>query len=266
MQHLRQDGADYQPKGASQLLPKDLRCLCRYLLSSQSIVRLQTWVMILLACKMFLRPDKVVTIQLNSFIPELNCQKGNNTIGMLCKVKGKQDGRIVHLWIWADDECPDLCPVRHLLVYLFKTKHKGGPLFPTATELLQRKPENWNGLYTTQVSYDSFREDMTKLYNECLFERNLKVGLQMFRKTAYLLGIWGDGKWASLKQSGRHQTESSADLYKKDAETLKLIDNVFKDKENRVSTWIPIYCEAPSQATYLNLESSAFALPLYDLA
>jgi len=54
MHHLQQAGADYQPKGASQLLPCDLRQIWRYLLSSQCIVKLQTWVMILMSCKMFL--------------------------------------------------------------------------------------------------------------------------------------------------------------------------------------------------------------------
>ena len=88
----------------------------------------------------------------------------------------------------------------------------------------------------------------------------------MFRKTAYLLGIWGDGEWTALKQSGRHKTETSAEIYKRDADTLKLIDDVFKNPKNRVSTWRPIFCETPKEATYLNLESTAYALPLHEVA
>jgi hypothetical protein len=51
------DGHDYEPYGASQLLPKDVRRLRRRLLASNNIVGLETYTMVIMGIKCFLRPD-----------------------------------------------------------------------------------------------------------------------------------------------------------------------------------------------------------------
>jgi hypothetical protein len=46
---------------------------------------------------------------------------------------------------------------------------------------------------------------------------DIKVGCQMFRKTGYLLAIFGDDNNIELKQSARHSTDQNSGKYRKDA-------------------------------------------------
>lgn len=54
--------------------------------------------------------------------------------GLAVKIKGKSDKKWKTLMIWADQH-PQLCPIRHLLVYIFVAKIKSGNLFPSYNEL-----------------------------------------------------------------------------------------------------------------------------------
>lgn len=262
---LKKDGFEWEPNGASQLLPKDVRRIRNKLLSSNNIVGLETYTMVLMGIKCFLRPDELMTIKAEHFIPQLFCQHQGRIIGMVVKVKGKADKKWVYLWIWADDENPDLCPLRHLLAYLHLSQHRGGPLFPKAAELL-RPPAD--GVYRKPEDYDNFRVVFKKILIDCLPDRGegLTVGLHMFRKTGYLFAIWGDAEWCPLKASARHASDENAMLYRKDADSLKEMNHIFKDPMNRVSKWKNIRCEAPTTATYMNLESTAFNKPLATVA
>jgi hypothetical protein len=262
---LSLEGKGYESRGADQFLPKDLRRIREYLLAQNTLVGLQTYTACLLGCKMFLRPDEVLPIRIEQFIPELFIVKNDKIIGLLVWVNGKCDKNVKkYLFIWADDDCPELCPLRHLLVYIFLAKHgKSGHLFPHAKELHSPPAD---GIFVTEINKDSFRSAFERIVKKALPARKFKYGLQVFRKTGYLLAIWGNGSWTLIKESARHLTDKHAKTYRKDADALKLIDDVFKDPENRVSQWKSIKCVAPNQATYLNLESSAFALPLHELA
>ena len=133
-------------------------------------------------------------MEYSHFVPELFVRDGNNQIRGLCvKVCGKSDGEVwKYRWLWADDECPDLCPVRHLLIYVFVSGIKGGYLFPKTKELVGRdKPDD--GVFQTCVPYSTHRRQFIELVERVLPEYDIKVGLHMWRKTAYLLGIWGGG-------------------------------------------------------------------------
>jgi hypothetical protein len=188
---------------------------------------------------------------------------------MVFRVQGKRDKKERFLWLWADDECPDLCPVRHLLVFIFLANIVTGPIFPNLKDLVAETittvPILANNQPTTtreevSMSYEKFSKFFQKIVSECVDERGMKVGLQMLRKTGYLLGVWGGGLFHDLRMCARHETESSADRYLKDAIALKLVDTLFHDPDNRVSEFRSIVCLAPNQATYLNLPSSANCL------
>ena len=158
-------------------------------------------VLIIMGCKMFLRPDELLTIELKDFVPKLCVSKGDRIVGLLCKVMGKCDGKEVNLWIWADDENPELCPVRHLLVYMYLAEIKGGYLFPKKAELLGKeepseieegdktiyKPRD--GVYKHALPYSSFLPTFKKIVEQCLPKKALRIGLHMLRKTANLLGV-----------------------------------------------------------------------------
>jgi hypothetical protein len=66
--------------------------------------------------------------------------KENGVEGIMFKIKEKYDCTPQYLTLWADDDCPDLCPVWLLFVYLFLTGIKGGHLFPSDNELNKMLP------------------------------------------------------------------------------------------------------------------------------
>jgi hypothetical protein len=257
------DGANYQPKGCSQLLPCDLRDIRNYLLASQDLKCLRNFVMILIGTKLFLRPDELVNIRAEDFVPNLFARQGNKIIGMAVKVQGKRDERWQHLWLWADDMCPDLCPLRHLFVYLHLSRHAGGYLFPTNCEL-DALPSS--GVFETHFEYRSFLRDFKSIVSVSLPKHrseNMKIGLHMFRKCGYLLAIWGDGEWEMIKKGARHKSKMDAEIYRRDADSLKALQNEFEDPRNRVGKYKPIYIDAPWEHTSLNMHSSAFSVPFH---
>ena len=61
-------------------------------------------------------------VELDHFILELVDYYNSGEVERLCvKVKGKSDKEWVTLLIWSDNENPEFCLVRHLLVYLKST-------------------------------------------------------------------------------------------------------------------------------------------------
>lgn len=257
---------NYQEMGNSQLTPKELRLIRAALLATNTLEGLATYTMILCGCKLFARQDEVGSMQIEHFVPELFLRKDNRVYALCVKIRGKTDGgQWQYRWIWADDECPDLCPVRHLLCYIFLSGHMGGFLFPRSREFGRDKPAD--GIYTTSVSYNTFRKWFKDFIATLLRNPKLKVGLHMWRKTAYLLGIWGNGDWADLKQSARHKTDTEAEKYAKDAKSLMQLHEIFRDPMNRVGKWRSIVCEAPSQAARMAATGSdAQGMPLHQLA
>jgi hypothetical protein len=69
--------------------------------------------------------------------------------------------------------------------------------------------------------YSTFLPAFKKLVARVLPDQDLQVGgLQMMRKTVYLLGIWGGGEWGELKTSACHKTNKHAATYRRDAKAL----------------------------------------------
>ena len=95
---------------------------------------------------------------------------------------------------------------------------------------------------------------------------DLKIGVHMLRKTAYLLALWGGGKFHHIMGSARHTTYPSARLYAKDALSLKELSNIYNHHDNQVGKWQTIVASQLSQAARLNMQLSAFRLPLPKLA
>ena len=86
--------------------------------------------MLLITICLFLRGDEVVKIKIEDFNPEISIVDENGiVISLAVTVFGKSDRNPVTLVMWANDEIPAFCPVKHLLVYLFLSKIKKGYLF-----------------------------------------------------------------------------------------------------------------------------------------
>ena len=131
----RKDGANWIERGDSQLLPSDLLLLRTHLLSSNSITGLQTWCIVIIAVKLFLRPDEVLSLRVDSIQQDLIIWKDGHCHSVTFQVMGKCDWQNVHLVAWADDDNPDLCTICPLLLYLHLSGIKSGCLFPKEKEL-----------------------------------------------------------------------------------------------------------------------------------
>ena len=81
----------YRERGASRMRPKDVRKIRDYLLTGNNIVFLGVYVMILIAIRIFLRADEVITIRLADFYTDLTLRTLDEKIHGLCiRVFGKQ--------------------------------------------------------------------------------------------------------------------------------------------------------------------------------
>jgi hypothetical protein len=88
---LKKDDVAYEEKGSTQLLPSDLRLLCSHLLSTRSILDLQTWVIIIFATVTFLRHDEFHDIELKHFDESLFEIFLNQVDALALQVYGKCD-------------------------------------------------------------------------------------------------------------------------------------------------------------------------------
>ena len=68
----------------------------------------------------------LVTIRYDSFMRQLYTMDSNGLLtGVGVRVRGKSDKRAVFLMLYADDECPEFCPITQLLVYIHLSGFKG---------------------------------------------------------------------------------------------------------------------------------------------
>ena len=209
----------YEEKGASQLLPSDIRALRQSLLSSPNVLGgLQMYVIILIGIRNFLRYDNLCNIKADDFLINLHEITEFGIDGLGIEVFGKADNNWVKLMIWSDNDCPELCPIRHLLVYLYLAGAKEGYLFPSEEEL-HNPPEN--GEYTTTTPYRNFLRQLQRMGRDVLaLSKDLNIGAATFRKTGYLFGVFGGGKFEDLMDSARHKSIVNAKKYCKDAQSL----------------------------------------------
>ena len=284
MAQQRRDGAAYVVKGDSQLLPSDLRALQRHLLSTSDICGLESWVIILIVCKIFLRPDEVLTLRIDSVENSLIVRKDGHVHSITVTVMGKTDKKPVHLILYADDDYPDLCPVRALLVYVHCAGIQGGWLFPKPQELngdvqlgenetATTKAKNKNklyrpndGVYHHPLEYTTFLRQFKKTAASVIPTEGLKLGLHCLRKTAYLLAVWGDGKQHEIAWSARHVTEQNSCTYRRDAEILKKDARLQGNPQNAVSGWKSCRCVELGQGVCMNLENASGRLTLPKVA
>ena len=111
------------------------------------------YVMILIGIRNFLRYDDLCDIKADDFLINLHEITEFGIDGLGIEVFGKADNNWVKLMIWLDSDCPELCPICHLLVCLYLAGAKEGCLF-TSEEELHNPPGN--GEYTTTTPYRNF--------------------------------------------------------------------------------------------------------------
>ena len=109
-----------------------VRELRNRLLSGKSIASLGTYTTILIGIRLFLRADEFLGIRMDHFFPDAFMRDPitGDVIALNMKIFGKTDKKWQYRWLWANEKYPDICPVRHLLVYLYLTGIKKDYLFP----------------------------------------------------------------------------------------------------------------------------------------
>ena len=141
---------------------------------------LQTYVMLLLGIKCFLRADEVVNLTVEDF-PSMSFTVLNPENAGFFKVKelalevcGKCDKRAVTLLLHRDDKNPEFCLIRHLLLYMSQTNISSGFVFPDWNNELWPKMFHWHHLTPSRpdrhVKYSNFLERVkvsTQLLYNC---------------------------------------------------------------------------------------------------
>ena len=125
-------------RGALHMTTKQLRLVRAYLMSkSTDIANLQLWCLILMGVHLFLRAQEVCSIRLDQFRTECFVVLENElrVDQIVLWIKGKADKVEQSLSLFRDDENPEFCPVRALLVYLASANVPGPYLFPRADHL-----------------------------------------------------------------------------------------------------------------------------------
>jgi hypothetical protein len=91
------------------------------------------FVIVLFAIVLGLRHDEFHDVKGEHFKTDLHNIPRNVLLGinsLVINIMGKSDDAWNQLQLWAQDVTPDLCPLRHLLVYLHCIKFKSGYIFP----------------------------------------------------------------------------------------------------------------------------------------
>ncbi|KAI3650647.1 hypothetical protein MP228_004128 [Amoeboaphelidium protococcarum] len=267
-------GAAYRPEGDSPLTPYELRDFGEACMSNNKLADYQLFVMVLIGCKLFLREHELAQLK----IPTTNDRENVNCVdwnmssvtpsgdvkAIAFTIMGKSDKVPVTLFLWADNEVPSMCPVRHLLVYLHLIKLKKGFLFPSYN-CLQTLSNN-NGIALEAVPYDyvlrRFKEVCSKVIS-----RDGKFGTHSMRKTGYLLGVWGNGSESDIMTSARHSTVKHSVAYRRDAEIMKQIalDNEL-DISEVCGKFKPIFVSSLQLARSLNMLNQTSHITLPQLA
>lgn len=155
--------AKHTVRGNVQLNPSQVRQIRDRLFTSDgggNMYHMQTYLLMILGIKLFLRADEVIKLRFDNFqMDAAEVEFAQNRVDSLVVwVEGKSDKEKVFLRIYRDDDNPVFCPIRHLLCYLQATGIKGGFLFPQ-WDLLKAfldSPSSGDGVFETHLTYENF--------------------------------------------------------------------------------------------------------------
>jgi hypothetical protein len=256
----------YEEQGCSQFLPSDVRRLRTYFIGQNTIVGLQYWCCTIIAILLALRHDEFHEIDNKNFLPALFEVTGDRVDCLVLQVMGKSDARPITFRLNTDNDHPEFCPVRPLLVYMHLMGYKGGYLFPSSGEL--NCPPT-DGIFTTKIDYDHFKDLIQRVCLQVLPQReNFKVGCHIFRKTYYVFGIFGYAHDGDLQRCARHLTLKHSMTYRKTASSLFQTYLRKPTPENAVSRWQPTMIDADGQenSRVLMLQGGYMQMGLTDIA
>ena len=247
IKQVRKNGETYEIHGCDQLMPGEVRQIATYLRASNSLKNLQTLLVMLLSIKTFLRGDDL-GIKVEDFETDSLCLvTEQGPINLCFNVKGKADRELVYLLLWSDDDCPDFCALRVLLVYVFLTGIESGPLFFTDKEY-----DTACKAKTTQISYETVKTRLHFLFSKVLRCFDKSLGVHTLRKTAYLYAKFGHADLTDTMNAARHMHVASAVKYDMDCGLHRDILEAQPDPLQRVSKFKSVRCLEPKALKSVN--------------
>jgi len=263
LMQVKKDGEVYKVHGCDQLMPDEVRQMGAYLRSSNNLKDLQTLVVILLSIKTFLRADDLHIKVSDIETQNLCLVNETGPINLCFTVRGKSDKGLVYLYLWSDDDCPDFCALRALLVYVFLSGVKEGPLFPTDAEL---KAMPADGVTQTHIKYPAMKTRLQFLFKTILKNKDKFLGVHTLRKTAYLFANFGQATLPEMMSAARHKNMANAMKYEKDCALYRTFLEYQPDPLQRVSKFKPVHCLEPNAAKSVNARNKMYFKSLPDLA
>ncbi|KAI8842173.1 hypothetical protein BJ741DRAFT_592377 [Chytriomyces cf. hyalinus JEL632] len=129
-----------------------------------------------------------------------------------------------------------LCPLKHLLAWIYLTGISSGYLFPSRNELDRiveaRKDDPSCRIHCKEgISYETV---LSRIKSTCAISipyRSGPFGTHTMRKTGYLLSYWGGGEDSDVFKCARHKSAAMGAHYKRDALSLMAIVNVRNGNE-----------------------------------
>ena len=100
IQDALKNGA-YKESGCDSLRPKDLRMLRAFLLAGSSIPLLGAYIIIMIASRLFLRSDEILTLKVEDFFPSLfiRVAHDNSIKALALRIWGKTDHEYKYYWL-----------------------------------------------------------------------------------------------------------------------------------------------------------------------
>lgn len=260
---------NYESRSTVALFPSELRKIRNYLMAMNDLNGLMLWCLIILGVRLYLRVDEVLSLTIESFIPEYFVVKRRQVMTLCVKVKGKTDQDYQHFQVFDDLECPELSAVRPLLLFLAASGRKQGYIFPTLSQIMEPFP-------TIHYEYPNALSDLQYLCQDVLKKNFVSAnghrifsGTHTLRKTAFLLAYWGiktrlhsstfgPGSFglppedqASILLDARHCAISSTMTYLGDAATMfdtyqRIHSRQEEDTEEKVAPYNHIYIKSLS--------------------
>jgi hypothetical protein len=86
--------------------------------------------MLLTSTYLFLRHDECHNIKVEDIRPKYSADEQMKIVNLCFRIQGKTDKTPQNLILWAYDDCPALCPIRHLMSYNPPMRNKRWVLVP----------------------------------------------------------------------------------------------------------------------------------------
>lgn len=185
---------NYENKSTIAYFPSELRDMRKYCIfrnvNGENLKTLQLWTIVICASKLMLRIKEIRVLKVEDFMETHATIKDNLVENLLFCIRGKCDKTNVHLLMWNDKVCPDLCPVKALLIYVAITGLKSGYLFPEDLRVQN------TGVGVKPIAYNTILNRLKSLTSSTI-NRSLSLGNQSYiigthalRRTGLLLACW----------------------------------------------------------------------------